>query len=313
MLARLWRLGLLGLAAAAVLWAVWLGRQGHWAAALGGAVALLCLHAWVLALQFVLMWLQNRNDPAPPARWHELLRAWWGEVLVCARVFGWRQAFREHALPDAPHVPGRRGIVFIHGYLCNRALWLPWFLRLRGLGVPYVSVSLEPAFASIDAYVEQVEAAVRRIEHATGLAPLLVCHSMGGLAARAWLRCQATLDTGSAGRGDDRVHHVITIGTPHHGTWAAAAAHTPNGRQMRRHSDWLRELARSETPQRRRRFTCFYGHCDSIVFPASTAVLPDAQSHHMRARAHVEMLYEEVVFEAALRQVDAGPAGTGAS
>lgn len=309
MLARLWRWGLLGLAAAAVLWVVGLGRQGHWTAALGGALVLLCLHAWVLAVQFLLMWLQNRRDPAPPARWHELLRAWWGEVLVCARVFGWRQAFREHAWPDEPRVPGRRGIVLIHGYLCNRALWLPWFERLRGHGVPYVSVSLEPVFASIDAYVEQVEAAVQRIERATGLAPLLVCHSMGGLVARAWLRWQATLDTGSPGRGEDRVHHVITIGSPHHGTWAAAAASTPNGRQMRRHSDWLRELERSETPQRRRRFTCFYGHCDSIVFPASTAVLPDAQSHHVRARAHVELLYEEVVFDAALRLVDADPAG----
>lgn len=312
MLARLWRLGLLGLAAAAVLWAVWQGRQGHWFAAIAGTVALLCLHAWVLAVQFLLMGLQNRNDPAPPARWHELLRAWWGEVLVCTRVFGWCQTFREHALPDVPRVPGRRGIVFIHGYLCNRALWLPWFERLRGHDVPYVSVSLEPVFASIDDYVEQVEAAVRCIERATGLAPLLVCHSMGGLVARAWLRWQATLDTGSPGRGEDRVPHVITIGTPHHGTWAAAAASTPNGRQMRRDSDWLRELARSETPERRRRFTCFYSHCDSIVFPASTAVLPDAQCHHVRARAHVELLYEEVVFQAALRWVDAGPAGTGA-
>jgi triacylglycerol lipase len=309
MLARLWRVGLLGLAAAAVLWAVWLGRQGHWIAAIGGAIALLCLHAWVLALQFVLMWLQNRHDPAPPAHWHELLRAWWGEVLACTRVFGWHQTFREHALADEPRVPGRRGIVFIHGYLCNRALWLPWFERLRRRDVPYVSLSLEPVFTSIDAYVEQVEAAVRRIERATGLAPVLVCHSMGGLVARAWLRWQATQDPGSPGQGDARAHHVITIGTPHHGTWAASAAATPNGRQMRIGSDWLRDLARSETPERRRRFTCFYGHCDSIVFPASTAVLPDAQAHHVRACAHVQLTREDVVFEATLRWVDAAPAG----
>ncbi len=310
MLARLWRVGLLGLVAVAAVWALWLGRQGHWVAAIVGALALLCLHAWVLAAQFVLMALQNRRDPAPPARWHELLRAWWGEVLVCVRVFGWRQAFCEHALADEPRVPGRRGIVFIHGYACNRALWLPWFERMRRHGVPYVSVSLEPVFASIDAYVEQVEAAVQRIERATGLAPLLVCHSMGGLVARAWLRWQAALDQGSPGQGDARAHHVITIGTPHHGTWAASLAGTPNGRQMRLDSAWRRELERSETPERRRRFTCFYGHCDSIVFPASTAVLPDAQAHHLRACAHVELAYQEVVFEAALRWVGADMAGT---
>jgi len=305
MLARLWRVGVLGLVLLAAAWAAWQGLQGRWVAALVGAAVLLCLHAWVLALQFVLMWLRNHSDPAPAARWHELLRAWWGEVLVCVWVFGWHQAFREHALADEPCGPGRRGIVFIHGYMCNRALWLPWFERLRRLGVPYASVSLEPVFTPIDAYAVQVEAAVRRIERATGLPPVLVCHSMGGLAARAWLRWQAGLDPGSPGRGDARAHHVITIGTPHQGTWAASATTTPNGRQMRLHSAWLRELGRSETPERRSRFTCFYGHCDSIVFPASTAVLPDAQAHHVRARGHVELVYEEVVFEAVLRWVDA--------
>jgi triacylglycerol lipase len=150
---------------------------------------------------------------------------------------------------------------------------------------------------------------VQRIERATGLAPVLVCHSMGGLVARAWLRWQAALDQGSPGQGDARAHHVITIGTPHHGTWAASLAGTPNGRQMRLDSAWRRELERSETPERRRRFTCFYGHCDSIVFPASTAVLPDAQAHHVRACAHVELAYQEVVFEAALRWVEADMAG----
>ena len=43
------------------------------------------------------------------------------------RVFCWRQPFRSNAEPD--HLPcgerGRRGVVFVHGFVCNRGLWNP--------------------------------------------------------------------------------------------------------------------------------------------------------------------------------------------
>jgi hypothetical protein len=49
-----------------------------------------------------------------------------------------------------------------------------------------------------------LEDAVRRLESATGLPPVIVAHSMGGLALRRWW----------AEHGDDsRVHHAVTIGT----------------------------------------------------------------------------------------------------
>jgi triacylglycerol esterase/lipase EstA (alpha/beta hydrolase family) len=111
---------------------------------------------------------------------------------------------------------------------------------------------------------------------------------MGGLAARAWLRTNG---------GIGRVQHVVTIGSPHGGTWLGHFSHTVNGRQMRLASDWVRTLASGEP---RVPFTCWYSNCDNIVFPASTATLPGADNRLVRGAAHVELAFRPEVFAHAL-------------
>lgn len=296
MLARLQRRLVLGTVLAVLLWVLSFASAGRWGWALAGLVLGLTGHALVLGWEFVCVALVHGDDPAPRARAAQLLRAWWGEVLVAPQVFAWRQPFRAQAWPDADGpAPGRRGIVFVHGFVCNRAFWNPWFEKLQPLGVPYASVNLEPVFGAIDDYPPQVEEAVRRMELATGVPPLVVCHSMGGLAVRAWLRWQA-----AAGSSDQRVHHVLTLGTPHHGTWLARWAFSHNGRQMAPANAWLKELASSERPERSQRFTCLYSHCDNIVFPASTAVLNGARAQHIEGVAHVEMAFVPQAWQAAM-------------
>ena len=289
MLARLQQFTTLTLFASALAWAVWLAHLGRPAIAGLGAVLILLGYAFFLGIEFVLLAFVHGSDTAPRAMPSQLLRAWCGEVVSAPRVFCWRQPFRTHAQPDS--VPadstGRRGVVFVHGFVCNRALWNPWMARLRPRGVPFVAVNLEPVFASIDAYPPIIEQAVRRIEAATGLAPVIVAHSMGGLAVRAWLQ---------AFSADERVHRVVTIGTPHQGTWLARFAFVPNAMQMRIASRWLRQLSGSEPPSRPGRFTCFYGHCDNIVFPASTATLSGADNRLIIATAHVHMASAAPVF-----------------
>lgn len=251
----------------------------------------------VMALECALMHALNRRDPAARASLAQVLRAWAQELWAATVVFGWRQPFRAERHPDwLPEVPtGRVGVVLVHGYMCNRALWQPWLPRLRAQGHAHVALSLEPPLASIDSYAAQVEAAVRRVEQATGRAPVLVCHSMGGLVARAWLRAVPDADR--------RVARVITLGTPHAGTWLARWSGTPNGRQMRVDSAWLQAMSAAEPPERAARFDCWFSNCDNIVFPASTAVLAGARVHACHGLPHVQMALDEGVIAACLAQI----------
>jgi predicted alpha/beta hydrolase family esterase len=294
MLARLQRFATLGLLALAGLWALQAWRAGHPLWAVGGAAFIVFGYALVLALEFVMLRAAHGDDPTPQATPAQLLRAWWGEVRSAPMVFCWRQPFRSQRWPDhlGADPRGKRGVLLVHGFVCNRGIWNPWLRRLHARDVPCVAVNLEPVFGSIDQYANIIDAAVARLESATGLPPLIVAHSMGGLAIRRWW-----VQPGN----DGRVHRAITIATPHAGTWLARFAVTPNGLQMRRNSTWLQALAAREPAGHAARFTCFYSHCDNIVFPPTTATLAGADNRHLPGVAHVHMATRAEPWEEAMR------------
>jgi len=173
MLARLQQFTTALLLGLAGLWLVfWWGSSVP--LALSGFVFLLLGYSLFLAAEFVALHSLNRRDPIGPATWGETLRAWWGETLTGPRVFCWRQPFRANAVPDyLPH-NGQRGVVLVHGFICNRGLWTPWLKQLRQRERAFVAVNLEPVFGSIDEYVAIIEQAVARVTAATGQAPLVV-------------------------------------------------------------------------------------------------------------------------------------------
>ena len=253
--------------------------------------AWVCLVAPVLITPLMLgiqcIWAAqvNRSDAAPPASAAQWLGAWLAEWRVASRVFMWWQPFRHHAIPDQlPPSQGQRGMVLVHGFFCNRALWTDWMRHLERQGRAFVAVDLEPAFGSINAYAQLIEQAVVKVEQATGLPPVIVGHSMGGLAIRAWA---AELPEHSLTR---KAHRIFTLGTPHHGTAMASASYSENGSQMRLNSPWLASNALRLPDSFAKQSTCYFSHCDNIVFPASTATLDGADNRHIAGYAHVQLI-----------------------
>jgi predicted alpha/beta hydrolase family esterase len=288
-------------------WCAWCVQRGlgpGWL--LAGLVLTLAPHAPVLALEFALLGWRGHDPGVPRPRPAQLLRAWWGEVVVGWRVFGWRQPFAAGREPDRPDGAGRTGVLLLHGYVCNRGLWAPWQRRLRAQGVPCIALTLEPVFGGIDSYAPAIDAAVRDLARRTGRPPLLVGHSMGGLAARAWL---ASALANASGAADQRIAGAVTIGTPHQGTWTARLGFTTNARQMRLASRWLVALAAREPAGRHARFTCFYGHADNLVMPAGMATLAGADNRHLAGVAHVQMVFAPAVIDAVLALAGAADAG----
>ena len=303
MMARLQQFWIFSSLLGIALWLLW-----AWPHAPLGAVAGLALGWlwWALLLggQFYLMQRANRSDAAPRASAGQLWRAGAAEMGAVLRVFGWQQPFRSRAvadwLPAPAQASGQRGVVLVHGLWCNRGAWNAWLAPLRARGHAFVAVNLEPVLGPIDDYAPLIEAAVQRVTQATGQAPVVICHSMGGLAVRAWLRAYPAHPADA----DARVHRVLTLGTPHSGTELARYSRAALGQQMRPGSSWLRALESSEPPQQAALFHCWFSNCDNIVFPASTALLAGAQGHLIAGVSHVQMLTHAPLIAACLKLLD---------
>lgn len=294
-LANIQRVIMLSALALAMMWAVWMFTTNRLVLGMAGLAVMLTAHAFVLAFEFMLMARVNTQAGQLQIPLHQVLAAWLGEALYAPMVFCWRQPFQSRVLAD--HLPtqsSKRGVLLIHGFFCNRGLWIHWMTKLQARDHACVALNLAPVFGGIDDYMPIVDAAVLKLEQATGLRPVIVAHSMGGLVARKWW-AQAS--------HSHRVHWLITLGTPHHGTWIARFALSKNARQMRLESPWLKSLQEMEPPEHARRMTCFYSHCDNIVFPASTATMAGADNRPLSMVSHVHMVERPEPFEELLRQV----------
>jgi len=284
---------------ALVLWLVLSALAGSVAAALVGVVLFFGGHAWVLGLEMAWSWWSQRDRPASRPAAAVFVRAWLRECVTSPRVFAWRQPFCTNEVPD--HLPAARSgetserpaVLLVHGYVCNRAFWTPLMRELVALDVAFVAVNLEPVFGDLGSdYPDAIEAGMRRLEAVTSARPLVIAHSMGGLAVRSWLhRHQAA----------HRVRRVITLATPHQGARLARWAQRVPGTQMREGAPWLSRLAAGEPADIGHLFDVVWTACDNVVFPPRCCELPGARHWRVDDAAHVDLVFRPAVMQALLR------------
>lgn len=268
-----------------------------WALAIGALVPVVGT-AIVLAIE---MTVGAIVDPRTPrASLLHVLRVWLDEIACSVRVFGWRQPFAS-TFPEPPIVrdAARPAVLLIAGYVCNRAVWKPLLDSGRLARCNVATVNIEPVFGSIDLYATEIHAAVQRLLKASGASHLtLVCHSMGGLAARAYLRRHGA-------EADAVVSRVITLASPHHGTVFGKLGHGVNARQMAKGCQYLTSLAGAETIERRRRFVCIGTADDNLVVPRSSPLLPDAEHHLLDGVGHLALVEDPRAWDLIVRALPA--------
>jgi triacylglycerol lipase len=266
-----------------VAWCVhraWVSGAAVFPLILVALVALIIAQVLLVALQFLLSALSNKGLAGMGLG--GLLKAYVGELRDATVVFGVHQVLGVDALQDAlDNAQGKRGVLLLHGYFCNRGLWRTQMQRLRAMGTPHMAITLEPAFGSISSYAPAVRSAVERLHAATGMAPVVVGHSMGGLAARAYV----------AAYGSDRISRIITVGTPHHGTFQAMAGLGENTQEMRLNSAWQASNAAQLSEAARSKFICFYSNGDNIVSPFKSATLEGADNRFVESSGHLHLAF----------------------
>ena len=217
-------------------------------------------------------------------------RLFFHEFAASMTVSSWSMPFCAfaHCAASATPVAASLPVLLVHGYACNSGYWTRMRAALRAAGVPHRAVDLEPMNVTIDAYVPQLATAIDALCRETGQSRIIiVAHSMGGLATRAYLRAH----------GAARLAAAITLGTPHHGSALAKFAPGLNCREMRwtgtglqgRPSSWLLALERHEEAALRARFISIYSHHDNIVAPQISSHFADAKNIAFHGIGHVAL------------------------
>lgn len=267
-----------------------------------GISAVLLGRFLITANNFFITWLYRSETPeALRITWGQACRMFLGELGATMFSSSWTMAFHRFT-KRTPENPAGLPVLLIHGYGCNSGYWHPMSKGLAKARIIHYAIDLEPVLHDIDGYVSLIHRAVETVCAETGQEKIvIVAHSMGGLAARAYLR----------DHGARHIAKVITLGTPHQGTGLANFGAGPNSKQMRwtgnartgTPSEWLRKLAESETESMRALFVSIYSHHDNIVSPQTSSHLAGAVNIEFNGIGHVALGFHPAIQKCVIDEV----------
>ncbi len=311
---------LVELALYGTLWWLVLGDASAWTI-VGATLGTWLAMRWLfMGLTFFIAWIYRSQAPVEGrVGVIGLLALWLRETMAAVLLYGWLQPverFLRPALPaespcgasgsaDPADEHERAAVLLLHGFFCNGGFF--WRMRraLVRAGVDHVyTLNMEPPFGSITGFSRQASARIEAIRTATGCRKvIIVAHSMGGLVARRMRELNLS---------QDAVAGLITLGTPHHGTWHARILASVVTRQMRLNlpveketpsNPWLDRLNADEFDPLPYPVTSIYSYQDNIIAPQDSAALGMAENLPMKGVGHLEMAFSRRVVEAVVTRV----------
>jgi pimeloyl-ACP methyl ester carboxylesterase len=265
-----------------------------WLAILLALFAVLLLRMALTLNSFILAWRYRSEMPSAfRLTRRQACRLFLNEFKATMWSSSWTMPFQAFKICRVDNPVGLP-VLLLHGYGCNSGYWKKMSIALSQARIIHSAIDLEPVFGTIDDYATVVHHAVEQLIKETGKEKIIVlAHSMGGLVARSYIREY----------GDVHVAKIITLGTPHYGTWLANYSVGVNCRQMRwarsddggLSSEWLNQLAASENTATRSLFVSIYSHHDNIISPQTSSYLPGAKNIEFHGIGHVALAFDKTI------------------
>lgn len=169
-------------------------------------------------------------------------------------------------------------IILLHGVVDNRTIFtlLRRGLRRRGFG-RVVALNYSPLSQDIRTVARRLAILVEEVCRETGYERVhVIGHSMGGLVGRYYVQRMG---------GHERVHTVVTLGSPHGGTVPARYFPIPVSQQMAPGSDVVRELD-EPAGECGTRFLALWSDLDQMIIPKRNAriIHPDLNARNVFVR-----------------------------
>jgi len=183
-----------------------------------------------------------------------------------------------------PRKSTQRTVVFLHGYMANRASFFALSAYLQSLGIKQTLSFNYNAKHGIERAAKELRDFLK--EKVRGGKIDFVCHSLGGVIAQVYVQ-----ELG----GHRRVNRCISLGTPYKGTYNSYWVHSRVGRELRPDSGLMTRLAAAEKNFPKVQYTSIVGGSDNIVIPRVFAT----KHHdvlHMPETGHMGLLFHPTVF-----------------
>jgi len=186
---------------------------------------------------------------------------------------------------------GEAPVLLLHGLFVNQASWF-WFKRqLRQQGFKNIITMNLSCWHSEEVLTELLAKKIDELRHQLGVNKVhLVGHSMGGMIARNYVQLRG---------GNDKVEHLICLGSPHHGSKLATFSVDPLGKLLIPGSDFLQRLNSATIPENIQ-MTNIYTKKDNMVLPNVNNHLSWGETIEFDGMGHTSLIYRKPVIDATI-------------
>lgn len=211
---------------------------------------------------------------------------------------------RESGAPHPHFAVNPRPVLLVHGIVHNASAFIPLKKRMEADAWKNVySINYSTRHGSFTKMVDTVSKRVDEIIEETKSPQIdIVAHSLGGLVSRYFM---------SVGSGRGKVHHLVTLGTPHRGTplslFLKYSLLSGLNTDLRADSYIIRMLNETALP-RGSQLTSIYSRYDFVSWPGENCTV-DGLPHssfcniELPKVGHLGLLYSEDAFSAVMKKL----------